>query len=156
MSLKENDKAPPFELPDQDGKVRSILDWAGQWLLIYFYPKDDTPGCTAEACSLQSRLPDFKNSDLNVVGISTDSVSSHRKFADKYKLSFLLLSDEQKEVVDLYGVWVKKSFMGNEFMGIARRSFLINPDGHIARIYTKVDPATHADEVWQNFLAFTG
>jgi peroxiredoxin Q/BCP len=155
MPLKENDKAPIFELPDQDGKVRSLLDWAGKWLLVYFYPKDDTPGCTKEACSLQSRLPDFSKNDLNVVGISIDGVASHKKFAEKFKLTFPLLSDEHKEVVELYGVWGKKSFMGKEHMGVIRSSFLINPQGHIARIYPKVDPVAHAEEVWQDLRVLT-
>jgi peroxiredoxin Q/BCP len=147
MSLKINEKAPAFVLPDQDGKPHQLSDWKGQWLLLYFYPKDDTPGCTKEACTLQERLPDFKKAGLEAVGISVDSVKSHRKFADKYKLTFPLLADEKKEVVQLYRVWGKKKFMGKEYLGIARSSFLIDPQGRIAKIYPKVDPAVHAEEV---------
>jgi peroxiredoxin Q/BCP len=155
MALKIKDKAPAFILPDQDGKPHQLSDWKGQWLLLYFYPKDDTPGCTTEACTLQERLPDLGKAGLAVVGISVDSVESHRKFADKYKLSFPLLADEMREVVQLYGVWGKKKFMGKEYRGITRSSFLINPDGRIAKIYPKVDPAVHAEEIARDHAALS-
>lgn len=147
MTLKIKDKAPTFMLPDQDGKPHQLADWKGKWLLLYFYPKDDTPGCTTEACTLQERLPDLGKAGLAVAGISVDSVQSHRKFADKYKLSFPLLADETKKVVQEYGVWGKKKYMGKEYLGITRSSFLIDPEGRIAKIYPKVDPAVHAEEV---------
>jgi peroxiredoxin Q/BCP len=152
MTLQVKDRALTFELPDQDGKMRQLSDWKGQWLLIYFYPKDDTPGCTTEACTLQERLPDLGKAGLAVVGISVDSVQSHRKFADKYKLTFPLLADEKKAVVQSYGVWGKKKFMGKEYMGITRSSFLIDPKGRIAKIYPKVDPAAHAEEVAKDLV----
>src|SRR3989344_5757118 len=145
--LKTNTKAPEFKLPDQDGKIHSLSEFKGQWILLYFYPKDDTPGCTKEACSIRDSFPSFEKLKAVVLGISVDSVKSHRKFADKYKLPFTLLADEEKKVVKLYGVWVKKKMMGREYMGTLRTSFLIDPQGKIAKIYENVKPEIHANEV---------
>lgn len=145
--LKVGEKAPEFSLPDQDGKSHSLADYRGQWVLLYFYPKDDTPGCTKQACAIRDSLPSFKQLSAVVFGISVDSVASHRKFADKYELPFTLLADENKEVVTMYGVWGKKKMMGKEFDGTIRTSFLINPDGIIEKVYEKVDPEGHADMV---------
>jgi peroxiredoxin Q/BCP len=156
MLLNINDKAPAFTLPDQDGKPHQLADWQGKWLLLYFYPKDDTPGCTTEACTLQERLPELSHTGLAVAGVSVDSVQSHRKFADKYKLGFPLLADEGKKAVQEYGVWGKKKYMGKEYLGITRSSFLIDPEGRIAKIYPKVDPAVHAEEVAKDFAALFG
>lgn len=153
MKLQEKDKAPAFKLPDQNGKLRSLREWAGKWVLVYFYPKDNTPGCTKEACLLQSRLADYRRLGLEVVGISVDSSESHRKFADKYLLTFTLLSDTGKEAVELYGVWGPKKFMGKEYMGVNRSSFLIDPKGRIAKIYPKVDPTLHAEEILNDLNA---
>ena len=139
--------APDFTLPDQDGVERSLADYRGQWVLIYFYPKDDTPGCTKEACVLRDSLPDFGKLNAVVLGISTDSVKSHKKFAEKYGLPFTLLADEGKEVVNRYGVWGRKKFMGREYDGVFRSSFLIKPDGTIAKVYENVKPEQHAAEV---------
>jgi peroxiredoxin Q/BCP len=147
MQLKQGDKAPKFTLPDQDGKEHKLEDYRGQWVLLYFYPKDDTPGCTTEACAIRDSLPDFKSIDAVVLGVSTDSVASHRKFADKYGLPFTLLADEDKKVVNMYGVWGKKKFMGREYDGTMRTSFLIDPEGTIATVYEGVKPAEHAAEV---------
>lgn len=147
MKLKTGQSAPNFTLPDQSGKKQTLSDYKGEWILIYFYPKDDTPGCTKEACSIRDSLPKFKKSKATVLGISVDSVKSHNKFAQKYKLPFPLLADENKEVVNKYGVWVKKKFMGREYVGTYRTSFLIDPKGKIANIYEKVNPETHAEEV---------
>lgn len=147
MILTIGQLAPKFKLPDQDGKVISLADYFGQWVLLYFYPKDDTPGCTTEACSLRDNLPRFVNIGAAVLGISTDSVESHKKFANKYKLPFTLLADEDKEVVNKYGVWAKKSFMGKKYEGINRTSFLIDPKGKIVKIYEKVKPEKHVAEV---------
>jgi len=119
----------------------------GSWVLLYFYPKDDTPGCTTEACSLGELFPHFKKLDATVFGVSVDSVKSHAKFALKYKLPFRILSDEKKETVEAYGVWAKKKFMGREYMGVLRTSFLIDPSGKIAKVYEKVNPETHAKAV---------
>lgn len=141
--------APDFELPDQDGKLHKLSDYHGKSVLLYFYPKDDTPGCTKEACSIRDSQANFKNLTTVVLGVSTDSVESHKKFAEKYKLPFTLLSDEKKEVVKLYGAWGDKKIPGLEYFGLGtlRSSFLIDPEGKIAKIYEKVKPATHAEEV---------
>ncbi len=147
MPLQAGDKAPEFSLPDQDGKSHSLADYAGQWVLLYFYPKDDTPGCTTEACSLRDNFPAFGKLKAVVLGVSTDAVKKHKKFADKYKLPFTLLADEEKTLVNAYGVWGKKKFMGREYMGTNRMSFLISPEGKIAKIYEKVKPKEHAAEV---------
>lgn len=147
MALKIGDKAPPFTLPDQDGKKIKLSDFKGKWVLVYFYPKDSTPGCTTEACTINDSRSKFTSNDLAVLGISVDSVSSHKKFAEKYDLKFDILSDEGKTVVKDYGVWEKKKFMGREYMGTRRASFLVDPKGKILIIYDKVKPAEHADEV---------
>lgn len=145
--LREQQKAPDFSLPDQDGKKHKLSDYAGQWVLLYFYPKDDTPGCTKEACSMRDNLPKFAKIKAKIFGISVDSVASHKKFAEKYKLPFTLLADEDKNVVEKYGVWQEKSMYGRKYMGTVRDSFLIDPQGKIAKIYNKVKPDQHAQEV---------
>jgi len=147
MFPKTGSKAPDFSLPDQDGVARKLSDYRGKWVLLYFYPKDDTPGCTTEACSLRDNLPKFGKSDAVVLGVSVDTVAKHKKFADKYKLPFTLLADEGKKVVELYGVWQQKKFMGRSYMGILRTSFLIDPKGVIRKVYEKVKPLAHAAEV---------
>lgn len=145
--LKEHDVAPAVELSDQDGVTRSLTDYRGGWVLLYFYPKDDTPGCTKEACMIRENWSEFARLGITVLGVSVDSVKSHKKFVEKYSLPFTLLADEEKKVVNTYGVWAKKKFMGREYMGTLRTSFLIDPKGQIAKIYTDVKPAGHADEV---------
>lgn len=145
--LEINTKAPNFSLPDQNGKIHTLNDYKGKWVLIYFYPKDDTTGCTKEACMIRDNWPDFKQLDCVVLGISIDSVKSHDKFSTKYELPFTILSDENKEVVSLYEVWQKKNFMGREYMGTLRTSYLINPDGNIAKVFGDVKPENHAVEV---------
>lgn len=147
IKLKITQKAPDFKLKDQDGNLRKLSDFRGKWVLVYFYPKDDTPGCTTEACQIRDNFEDFKKLKIVVLGISTDSVESHKKFATKYNLPFLLLSDEKKEVVKKYGVWGTKKFMGKTYQGTLRTSFLINPEGKIVKIYENVKPITHAQEV---------
>jgi peroxiredoxin Q/BCP len=147
MALNEYDPAPDFELPDQDGRTVRLSDFKGRWVLVYFYPKDDTPGCTKEACSIQEKLPRFDKSELVVLGISPDSVASHKKFADKFRLSFRLLADEERKVVQRYGVWGSKTFMGKDYMGVTRSSVLVDDKGRVAKIYPKVDPEVHAEEV---------
>ncbi len=147
MKLKIGDIAPDFTLPDQDGKMHSLKDYKGQWVLLYFYPKDDTPGCTTEACTIRDNYTGFKKSKIVVLGVSADSVKKHEKFASKYKLPFTLLADEDKKALNAYGVWAKKKFMGHEYMGILRNSFLINKGGKISKIYETVKPAMHAGEV---------
>lgn len=154
--LKEGAKAPDFSAPDQDGRVRSLKDWAGEWMLLYFYPKDDTPGCTTEACAFRDEFEGFGDAGVAVVGVSTDSVKSHGAFARKYALPFTLLADEDKNIVEAYGVWGQKKFMGREYMGTNRRSFLIDPKGKIARVYETVKPATHAQEVLADVAELKG
>ena len=147
MKLKAGDRAPDFSLPDQDGKTHALKDYAGGWLLLYFYPKDDTPGCTKEACNFRDGYAKFRQAGLAVAGVSADSVKSHAKFVKKYDLPFTLLADEEKKTVNDYGVWGKKKFMGREYMGIFRNSYLISPDGRVAKAYEGVKPDEHADEV---------
>ncbi|OGZ55066.1 MAG: hypothetical protein A3H64_03745 [Candidatus Ryanbacteria bacterium RIFCSPLOWO2_02_FULL_45_11c] len=150
MKLSTGTKAPDFTLSDQNGKNHSLSDYKGKWILLYFYPKDDTPGCTKEACGIRDTFPKFKKMDAVVFGVSADSAQKHKKFADKYKLPFTLLSDEDKKIINAYGVWAKKKFMGREYMGILRTSFLIDPKEKIAKIYEKVKPDTHAEEVLED------
>lgn len=148
-------KAPEFSLPDQNGQPRTLADFLGQWVILYFYPKDDTPGCTKEACSFRDGFARFKRAGIVVLGVSADSVRKHAKFVEKYELPFLLLADESKIVVEQYGVWAKKKFMGREYMGILRTTFLIDPAGKIAKIYENVKPEEHAEEVLSEVLRLT-
>lgn len=150
MKIKIMDKAPNFSLKDQDGNVHNLSNYKGKWLLLYFYPKDNTPGCTKEACQIRDSFPSFKDLGIAVLGISADSVESHKKFAQKYNLPFPLLSDEDKKVIKSYGVLGKKKFMGKEFVGIKRTSFLIDPYGKIFKIYENVSPDKHAKEVLED------
>ncbi len=145
--LKIGQKAPEFSLADQKGQIHQLADYRGQWLLLYFYPKDNTPGCTKEACAIRDAWQDFEAANAAVLGVSVDSVKSHKKFAADFSLPFPLLADEKKELVKKYGVWAKKKFMGREYLGTLRASFLINPAGKVAKIYEKVKPEIHADEV---------
>lgn len=145
--------APDFTLLDQDGVLHTLSEYRGKRVLLYFYPKDDTPGCTKEACMLRDALPDFAKLDAVVLGVSADSVKSHRKFADKYGLPFTLLADEGKEVVTRYGVWGRKKMMGREYDGIFRASFLIAPDGTVEKVYENVKPEAHAAEVLKDLEA---
>jgi len=147
MKLKTGEPAPDFSLPDQEGKEQTFSDYKGQWILLYFYPKDDTPGCTKEACALRDAFAAYKKLGATIIGISVDPVQSHGKFVKKYTLPFALLSDETRKVVKQYGAWGKKKFMGREFEGTHRMSFLIDPEGAIAKIYEAVKPAAHAEEV---------
>jgi len=139
--------APDFSLPDYAGETRSLSDYRGQWVLLYFYPKDNTPGCVKEACGIRDQFPHFVNRSVAVLGVSPDSAQSHKKFSEKYKLPFTLLADTEKKVVREYGVWGKKKMMGREVEGVIRTSFLIDPKGRVARIYDQVKPEGHAQEV---------
>ncbi len=150
MKLKIGHQAPDFKLPDQKGKTHKLSDYKGKILLLYFYPKDFTPGCTTEACMLRDSFPDFGKLNATILGISTDSIESHRKFAQKHGLPFALLSDTDKKVVKLYGVWRPKKAFGKEFFGTVRTSFLIDPKGKIIKIYEKVNPKVHAQEVFKD------
>lgn len=147
MKLNVGDKAPDFNLPDQDGKMHTLKDYAGKWVLIYFYPKDNTPGCTKEACGLRDGIPDFGTLGMEVLGVSKDSEASHQKFIAKYDLNFSLLADTDTEMMQAYGAWGEKSMFGKKYMGTMRNSYLIDPKGNIAKIYEKVKPAQHAEQV---------
>lgn len=151
---KAGAKAPNFTLSDQDGEEHSLKDYAGKWVLIYFYPKDDTPGCTIEACAIRDQFKDFQKIGAVVLGVSTDSVASHKRFAAKFELPFTLLADANKEVVGAYGVFGEKKMMGRTYMGVRRTSFLIDPNGKIAKVYEKVKPEAHAAEVIADLKAF--
>jgi peroxiredoxin Q/BCP len=150
----EGTKAPSFKASDQDGVTRSLKDYAGRWVILYFYPKDDTPGCTKEACGFRDGFSKFKRAGIEVIGVSVDSVKKHAKFVEKYSLPFTLLSDEEKKIVEAYGVWGLKKFMGREYMGTNRVSYLIDPIGKIAKVYDKVKPDEHADEVLADVKIF--
>jgi peroxiredoxin Q/BCP len=153
MKLTVGNKAPDFDVQDQDGKTQSLKQYKGKWVLLYFYPKDDTPGCTKEACAFRDNFPAFKKLDAVVLGVSIDSVAKHVKFIEKYQLPFTLLADVDKQIVDAYDVWGKKKFMGREYMGTFRTSFLIDPQGKIAKIYEEVKPEQHAEEVLKDIKA---
>lgn len=143
----EGDPAPDFTLPDQHGREHALSDYRGQWVLLYFYPKDDTPGCTKEACGIRDHWEHFEDLDTVVLGVSPDSVASHREFAEKYDLPFTLLADAGRKVVNQYGVWGTATVDGEEMETTHRVSFLVDPEGEIARVYGDVDPEAHATEV---------
>ena len=150
--LKIGDKAPDFKLPSSEGKEVTLKDFKGRnRIVLYFYPKDDTPGCTVEACGFRDHSKPIQKSDAVVLGVSPDNVQSHNKFIGKFRLPFILLSDQEKITCKDYGVWVKKSMYGKEYMGVARMTFVIGIDGKIEKIYEKVKPEGHAEEVL-NFL----
>lgn len=148
--------SPDFTLMDQRGREHTLSDYRGQWVALYFYPKDDTSGCTKEACVIRDDFAQFAKLRARVFGVSVDSVKSHALFAKKYNLPFSLLADEKKEVVKKYGVWQEKKIMGREYMGTVRTSFLIDPRGKIAKIYKKVEPAIHAAELLRDLASFAG
>lgn len=150
MTLEIGNKAPNFSLEDQNGEIKTLNDFLGKWTIVYFYPKDDTPGCTKEACGFRDNLPLFEKIDAQIIGVSKDKVSKHQKFVEKYDLPFTLLADVETHMCQDYGVWQKKKFMGREYMGIMRWTFIINPQGEIVKIYEKVKPATHADEILED------
>ena len=140
-------KAPAFTLKDQDGKTHTLSDYAGQPLVLYFYPKDDTPGCTAETCSFRDNLPKFKRSKAAVLGVSILDEKSKAKFAAKYDVTFPLLADAEHEIAEKYGVWQEKSRYGRKYMGVSRSTFVIGEDGTVKKVLRDVRPATHADDV---------
>jgi peroxiredoxin Q/BCP len=145
---KEGEKAPDFKLPASNGKDVSLKDFKNkQNVVLYFYPKDDTPGCTMEACAFRDHIKKIENKDAVVLGVSPDAVKSHNKFIEKFKLPFLLLADEDKKVCEAYGVWMEKSMYGKKYMGVGRTTFIIGKDGKIARVYEKVKPDVHTDEI---------
>lgn len=154
MKLKPGLKAPLFTADDQSGRIHRLQDYLEKWVLLYFYPKDDTPGCTREACGIRDAFADYKKRGIVVLGVSIDTDASHKKFVTKYKLPFTLLADPDKKIVKAYGVWGRKKFMGREYIGTRRMSFLIAPDGKIVHVYESVKPDEHAAEVLRDFDSY--
>jgi peroxiredoxin Q/BCP len=144
---KEGDPAPAFEAQDQNGKLHSLKQYRGKKVVLYFYPKDMTTGCTVEACQFRDRKADIAKEGAVVLGVSADSVANHKKFEAKEKLNFTLLSDPKKELIKAYGVWGKKVFMGNKYMGILRTTFVIDEQGKILKVFQKVSPKGHDEEI---------
>jgi peroxiredoxin Q/BCP len=140
-------QAPDFTLPDQNGREHKLSNYRGKWVILYFYPKDDTPGCTKEACNFRDSFHELQKKDVIILGVSKDSVKSHQKFAEKYQLNFPLLSDESTQVIKLYESWGEKKFMGRTFQGTLRNTFLINTTGEIIKKYENVNPLNHANQL---------
>ena len=149
--IKEGSTAPAFKTNDANGETVSLKDLRGQKVVLYFYPKDDTPGCTKEACSFRDAWAKFKKRGITVLGVSPDSEASHKKFETKYSLPFTLLADRDHEIADAYGVWGEKKFMGRTYMGVHRATFLIDEKGKIKKVFEKVKPEDHASEVLEAF-----
>jgi thioredoxin-dependent peroxiredoxin len=147
LQLQEGDKAPGFSADINGGGSVNLADYLGKNVILYFYPRDDTPGCTKEACGFRDHFTAFKKKGAVVLGVSVDPVKAHDKFVEKYKLPFLLLADVDKKIVEAYGVWGQKTFMGRKYLGVHRVTFLIDPDGKIKKIWPKVKPDEHAEEV---------
>jgi peroxiredoxin Q/BCP len=145
--VEKGAEAPDFELPDQDGEPVRLSDLRGQPVVLYFYPKADTPGCTTQACGVRDHLPDYDRAGAVVLGASSDPVKAVKRFHDKQGLNFTLLADEDHAVADTYGVWVEKSMYGRTFWGVKRATFVIDPDGKVAQVIPKVSPKTHDEQV---------
>jgi len=154
--LEVGQKAPEFCLPNQDENEVCLRDLKGKWIVLYFYPKDNTPGCTTEACDFTVSLPDFENLDAVVLGVSPDSPKKHRNFIEKKELGITLLSDEDKKVLEEYGVWQLKKMCGREYMGVVRTTFLINPDAKIAEIWKNVRVKGHVQKVQEKLQELQG
>ncbi|MBQ8407629.1 MAG: thioredoxin-dependent thiol peroxidase [Clostridia bacterium] len=145
--IKEGTKAPDFTLTDKDGNQVSLSDFLGKKVVLYFYPKDNTPGCTRQACAFAAAYEGFRQKDVAVIGISKDSVASHQKFAEKYGLPFVLLSDPDRVAIEAYGVWQEKKMCGKTSMGVVRTTFIIDEDGNVEKVMEKVKPDTNAAEI---------
>lgn len=143
-------KAPIFTLPDQDGNMVSLANFKGKKVVLYFYPRDNTPGCTKQACNFAELYPQFQEKDAVVMGISKDSIASHKKFQEKYRLPFILLSDETKDVLQQYGVWQEKNMYGKKVMGVVRSTYLIDEDGMIIKVFTKVKAERNPKDMLEN------
>lgn len=147
MPISAGIPAPAFSLFDETGTVRSLDEFSGKYVVLYFYPKDDTPGCTTEACNFRDDYSAYEKAGVAILGVSPDSPKSHAKFKQKFNLPFSLLADEDHAVCEAYGVWGQKKFMGREYMGVLRTTFLINPEGTIVKVFEDVKPADHSAEV---------
>ena len=145
--LDQGEKAPSFSLQDSEGKAHSLENYQGKTIVLYFYPKDDTPGCTKEACSFRDNYAAFKEAGIEIIGISPDTVASHQKFSEKYDLPFTLLADPDHKVCEAYEVWGKKKSFGREYEGVFRTTFIIGPDGTIKQVFENVKPSEHSQEV---------
>ncbi|SDS42174.1 peroxiredoxin Q/BCP [Mucilaginibacter mallensis] len=146
-TLKDGDKAPKFTAKDQNGNTVSLADFKGKTVILYFYPKDDTPGCTAEACSFRDNYQSLLSKGFQVIGVSTDDEKSHKKFETKYSLPFPLIADEDKSIVEAYGVWAEKNMYGKKYMGTVRTTFIINGEGVISHVINKVDTQNSSQQV---------
>lgn len=155
MHALEQQKAPEFSLVDQSGKLHSLEMYRGQWVVLYFYPRDMTPGCTIEACSFRDATEDLKTAGAVVLGVSADTEASHKKFASRFKLTFPLLVDEEGSLAKAYGSYGQKKFMGRNFEGIYRNTYLINPEGLIQKVYQGVKPAQHVAEILADLKMFS-
>lgn len=153
MPIQANIPAPDFTLPDENGKMHRLSDYAGKPVLLYFYPKDDTPGCTAEACNFRDDYSAYETAGVVILGVSPDSIKSHARFKQKYHLPFTLLADEGHKVCELYGVWGRKKLLGREYDGVHRTTFLIGADGVIQKVYENVKPADHSQQVLADLKA---
>ena len=147
MTLAAGDAAPDFTLPDQSGEDVTLSDLRGQTVVLYFYPRADTPGCTTQACGIRDRRAEYEAAGVRVIGISPDTVDSQAKFAGKYDLDFTLLADAEHEVAEAYGTWVEKTNYGKTYWGVQRATFVIDPEGKVAHVIPKASPKTHDDEV---------
>ncbi|MGP8216011.1 MAG: thioredoxin-dependent thiol peroxidase [Bacteroidia bacterium] len=145
--LKEGDKAPDFSVKNQDGKIFSLKDYKGKKVVLYFYPKDDTPGCTAESCNLRDNYSALKKKGYEVIGVSADNEKSHKKFADKFQLPFNILADTDRDIIEKYGVWGQKMMFGKKYMGIIRTTFIIDEAGKIEKIINDVETASHTEQI---------
>ncbi|MBD2465150.1 thioredoxin-dependent thiol peroxidase [Oscillatoria sp. FACHB-1407] len=153
MALQPGDTAPDFSLPDGNGNTVQLSDFRGKWVVLYFYPRDNTPGCTKEACGFRDAYADYQAKDVVVLGVSTDDAKSHTKFTTKFDLPFPLLTDADGQMATTYESYGLKKFMGKEYMGISRNTFLIDPDGKIAKVYLKVKPEEHAAQILSDLAA---
>jgi peroxiredoxin Q/BCP len=149
MPLKSGIPAPDFTLPDETGTMRTLSDYRGKPVVLYFYPKDDTPGCTKEACNFRDDYSDYQQAGVTILGVSPDSPKKHTKFKAKYDLPFTLLADEEHKVLEMYDVWGRKKFMGREYDGVFRTTYLIDENGQIAKVFENVKPANHSQEILQ-------
>lgn len=154
--INVGDKAPSFTLPDQNDQPVSLDSFKGKWVVLYFYPKDDTPGCTTEACEFTSSLDEFARLDAVVLGVSPDSTASHRKFVSKHDLGIILLSDSGHEVLEQFGAWQEKSMYGKKYMGVQRSTFIIDPQGRVAHVWPKVSVKGHVEEVKAKLAGLKG
>lgn len=145
--LEAGKKAPDFELPDQDGVMHKLSDYAGKKVILYFYPKDNTPGCTKQACGFSERYPQFAEKGAVILGVSKDSVASHKRFEEKYGLAFTLLADPERKVIEAYDVWKEKKLYGKTYMGITRSTYVIDEEGTIIKTFEKANPATNAQDI---------